>query len=41
MEPATAVLALICVGLTSATVGFVLGQFLESRARDRKKLKVS
>ena len=40
MDSATVVLALICVVLTAGTIGFVLGQFLESRARGDKKAKV-
>jgi hypothetical protein len=40
MDSATAVLALLCVGLTAGTIGFVLGQFLESRARHEEKAKV-
>jgi len=40
MESATAVLALICVGLTAGTIGFVLGQFLESRADEERKRRI-
>ena len=37
MNSVTAVLALICVGLTAGTIGFVLGQFLGTRTCEGRK----
>jgi hypothetical protein len=37
MNTASAVLALICVALVAGGLGFVLGQFVESRSREDRK----
>jgi hypothetical protein len=40
VDAATAVLAFLCVALVAGALGFVAGQFLESRSREERKRRI-